>query len=80
MQQGEAADHCGTGRIRRSRSGIAAPVGRRRHHAEQAGSTTLHIKVGEKLKFIGTPGTVKDRMAVQITEIVQEGVEEEYDE
>lgn len=39
----------------------------------------LHIKVGEKLKFIGTPGTVRDRMAVQIDEIV-EGAEEEHDE
>lgn len=40
----------------------------------------LHIKVGEKLKFIGSPGTVRDRMAVQIDEIVSEGAEEEYDE
>ncbi|GGG12343.1 flagellar motor switch protein FliM [Paenibacillus abyssi] len=36
----------------------------------------LHIKVGEKLKFIGSPGSVKDRLAVQIDEIVSEGVEE----
>ncbi|WP_028561426.1 flagellar motor switch protein FliM [Paenibacillus pinihumi] len=40
----------------------------------------LHIKVGDKLKFIGSPGSVKDRLAVQIDEIVSEGVEEEYDE
>ncbi|CAH0119818.1 MULTISPECIES: flagellar motor switch protein FliM [unclassified Paenibacillus] len=36
----------------------------------------LSVKVGEKLKFIGSPGVVKDRMAVQIDEIVNEGVEE----
>jgi flagellar motor switch protein FliM len=39
----------------------------------------LHIKVGEKLKFIASPGTVKDKLAVQVTEIVSEG-EEEHDE
>jgi flagellar motor switch protein FliM len=39
----------------------------------------LSIKVGEKLKFIGSPGMVKDRVAVQIDEIVNEGVEE-FDE
>ncbi|OAB41343.1 flagellar motor switch protein FliM [Paenibacillus glacialis] len=36
----------------------------------------LSIKVGDKLKFIGSPGTLKDRIAVQIDEIVSEGVEE----
>jgi flagellar motor switch protein FliM len=36
----------------------------------------LHIKVGEKLKFFGSPGTVRGKMAVQITDIVSEGVEE----
>ncbi|WP_409340967.1 flagellar motor switch protein FliM [Paenibacillus sp. MBLB4367] len=40
----------------------------------------LHIKVGDKLKFIGSPGTVKGKVAVQVTEIVSEGVEEEHDE
>lgn len=39
----------------------------------------LQVKVGEKLKYYGSPGTVKGKMAVQITEIVQEG-EEEHDE
>lgn len=39
----------------------------------------LQIKVGEKLKYIGSPGTVKGKVAVQITDIVNEGVEE-YDE
>jgi flagellar motor switch protein FliM len=39
----------------------------------------LQIKVGERLKYYGSPGTVKGKMAVQITEIVHEG-EEEYDE
>lgn len=40
----------------------------------------LKIKVGDKLKFIGSPGSVKDRIAVQVDEIVVEGVEEDYDE
>lgn len=40
----------------------------------------LHIKVGEKLKFIGNPGSVRDRLAVQVEEIVREGAEEDYDE
>lgn len=40
----------------------------------------LKIKVGEKLKFYGSPGSVKDRLAIQIDHIVNEGVEEEYDE
>ena len=39
----------------------------------------LSIKVGDKLKFIGSPGMVKERVAVQIDEIVSEGVEE-FDE
>ncbi|MBN2983606.1 MULTISPECIES: flagellar motor switch protein FliM [Cohnella] len=40
----------------------------------------LEIKVGGKLKFVGSPGTVRDKMAVQIDEIVSEGVEEIDDE
>ena len=40
----------------------------------------LKIKVGEKLKFIGSPGSVKDRLAVQVDKIVSEGAEEDYDE
>ncbi|MGG1551147.1 MULTISPECIES: flagellar motor switch protein FliM [Paenibacillus] len=39
----------------------------------------LQVKIGEKLKYLGSPGTVKGKMAVQITEIVNEG-EEENDE
>lgn len=39
----------------------------------------LAIRVGENLKFIGSPGMIKDRIAVQIDEIVTEGVEE-FDE
>lgn len=39
----------------------------------------LQVKVGEKLKYLGNPGTLKGKMAVQITEIVNEG-EEVYDE
>ncbi len=40
----------------------------------------LSIKVGDKLKFIGSPGSVKDRLAVQLDEVISEGVEEENDE
>lgn len=36
----------------------------------------LSIRVGERLKFFGSPGMIKDRVAVQIDEIVSEGVEE----
>ncbi|MNJ59452.1 Flagellar motor switch protein FliM [compost metagenome] len=36
----------------------------------------LGIRIGDRLKFIGSPGTLKDRVAVQIDEIVSEGVEE----
>ncbi|GAB6931492.1 flagellar motor switch protein FliM [Paenibacillus sp. JCM 10914] len=39
----------------------------------------LAIKVGDRLKFIGSPGTIKDRVAVQIDEIIIEGAEE-FDE
>lgn len=37
----------------------------------------LQVKVGEKVKFIGVPGTVKGRAAVQITDVLMEGVEED---
>lgn len=37
----------------------------------------LHIKVGNRLKYYGAPGVVKGKMAVQITEIVEEGVDED---
>lgn len=40
----------------------------------------LKIKVGNKVKFIGSPGSVKDRLAVQVNEIVSERAEEDYDE
>lgn len=39
----------------------------------------LNVKVGNKIKFIGSPGSIKDRIAVQVDEIVSEGVEEEND-
>lgn len=47
------------------------------HKSTDAG---LEIKVGDKVKFIGVPGTLKEKMAVQIHEIVSEGVEEIHDE
>ncbi|MFD0959489.1 flagellar motor switch protein FliM [Paenibacillus chungangensis] len=40
----------------------------------------LKIKVGDKLKFIGSPGSVKDKLAIQVDQIVSEGAEEDYDE
>ncbi|MDR6883867.1 flagellar motor switch protein FliM [Bacillus sp. 3255] len=40
---------------------------------------SLQVKVGEKLKYLGSPGTRKGKMAVQITDIVNEG-EEDNDE
>ena len=36
----------------------------------------LQIKIGDKLKYYGSPGAVKGRLAVQISEIVSEGVDE----
>jgi len=36
----------------------------------------LNIRIGEKLKFRGTPGTTRGKLAVQITDIVHEGAEE----
>lgn len=43
-------------------------------------SEGLEVKVGDKVKYIASPGTLKDRMAVQILDIVGEGVEVEHDE
>lgn len=42
----------------------------------------LDIKVGDKLKYIGSPGSIRDRLAVQIDQVLSEseGVEESYDE
>lgn len=39
-------------------------------------SEGLSIRIGDRLKYTGSPGTIKDRVAVQIDEIVSEGVEE----
>lgn len=39
----------------------------------------LKIRIGDKYKYTGSPGTVRGKMAVQINEPVSEG-EEEYDE
>ncbi|KJB86080.1 flagellar motor switch protein FliM [Paenibacillus sp. E194] len=36
----------------------------------------LSIRVGEREKYIGTPGVYKDRISVQIDHVVNEGVEE----
>ncbi|NMM51236.1 flagellar motor switch protein FliM [Paenibacillus aquistagni] len=39
----------------------------------------LSVRIGERLKYFATPGNVKERMAVQIEHVLEEGVEE-YDE
>lgn len=36
----------------------------------------LDIRIGEKLKFLGSPGSIKGKLAMQISEIVNEGAEE----
>jgi len=36
----------------------------------------LSIRVGEREKYIGTPGVYKDRVSVQIDHVIDEGVEE----
>jgi flagellar motor switch protein FliM len=40
----------------------------------------LEVKVGDKVKFIASPGTVRDKMAVQIHEIVDDEGEDNDDE
>lgn len=40
----------------------------------------LAVRVGGMTKFLGNPGMLKGKSAVQITEVVHEGVEEEDDE
>ncbi len=42
---------------------------------DQSIDSKLQIKVGERLKFRGQPGTIKGRMAVQIDEVLEEGEE-----
>lgn len=39
----------------------------------------LHIKVGDRLKFLGTPGQMKGKIAVQISEVIEEGEEEDVE-
>jgi flagellar motor switch protein FliM len=39
----------------------------------------LKIKVGDKLKFVGSPGEVKGKLAIQISEIIEEIEEGEED-
>ncbi|MBL0388920.1 flagellar motor switch protein FliM [Tumebacillus sp. ITR2] len=34
----------------------------------------LQLKVGERLKFLGQPGTVRGKVAVQISQVIEEGV------
>ncbi|UHA73929.1 flagellar motor switch protein FliM [Paenibacillus sp. 481] len=36
----------------------------------------LDIRIGDRVKYIGSPGVLKDRMAVQIEQVLDEGVEE----
>lgn len=36
----------------------------------------LDLRVGDRLKFRGSPGTVKGKIAVQITQVIEEGADE----
>ncbi|NGQ94016.1 flagellar motor switch protein FliM [Brevibacillus sp. SYP-B805] len=45
---------------------------------DQSIESKLKIKVGERLKYLGQPGTLKGRVAVQIDEVLEEG-EENYE-
>jgi len=42
---------------------------------DQSIENKLKIKVGERLKFLGQPGTQKGRVAIQIDEVLEEGEE-----
>ena len=44
---------------------------------QQSSEEPIKIKVGDKLKFLGRPGTIRGKNAVQIVEFVSEGVEED---
>jgi len=44
---------------------------------QQSSEEPIKIRVGEKLKFLGRPGTIRGKNAVQIVEFVSEGVEED---
>lgn len=39
----------------------------------------LEVKVGDKLKFLGSPGTIKNKLAIKITKVIEKG-DDEYDE
>ena len=46
---------------------------------KQPVNKSLKIKVGDKMKYYGSPGEIKGRLAVKITEIAEEGEEEDND-
>ncbi|MGN7470224.1 flagellar motor switch protein FliM [Brevibacillus sp. SAFN-007a] len=43
---------------------------------DQSLDSKLKIKIGDQVKFLGQPGTLKGRMAVQIDEVIEEGEEQ----
>ncbi|WP_429843608.1 flagellar motor switch protein FliM [Brevibacillus sp. FIR094] len=43
---------------------------------DQSIDNKLKIKVGDHIKFLGQPGTLKGRVAVQIDEVIEEGEEQ----
>jgi flagellar motor switch protein FliM len=43
---------------------------------DQDSGSELNIRVGEKVKFTGLPGLIRGRVAVQVTGVLKEGVEE----
>jgi len=46
---------------------------------DQPADQLIRIRVGERLKYLGSPGEIKGKLAVKIADIVEEGVEEEHD-
>lgn len=43
---------------------------------DQSVGTKIHVKVGERVKFLGQPGTYRGKVAVQIAQSIEEGVNE----
>jgi len=37
----------------------------------------IHVKVGDRLKFLGQPGTNRGKVAIQISQVLDEGVDED---
>lgn len=44
---------------------------------DRAAEAGLPIKIGDKIKFLGSPGQIKNKLAIQISEVIEE---DEYDQ